>query len=771
MAQAAQQTMSFAIPSQPLPSAIDAFLRASGWQVGYSSSMANGLRSRAINGAYTPLAALNALLEGTGIKVNLTGPQTATLVYPTQVRSDASGAILLDTITVAGQGENPTQHVDGYLATVSATATKMDVPIIETPQSISVVTSDFIRDTKATAISEAIQYTPGVVTQSPAFSRMVDDVMIRGFNVANGNSGMLRDGMKYQSNVYDGGQEPYRLERVEILRGPSSILYGQLSPGGVINAISKRPTFEPLHEVNVEGGSYDMRQLSADLSGALAPGSNMAYRLTALVREADTSINSINDDRIYIAPALTWKNDSTSLTVLANYQRIDTKFAAPLPYSAVSNFGLPQNMFIGNANYDKYIADTYSAGYIFDHEFDNGIKFHNATRYYQSDVTWNYMQWGSLLANGTLVRRASERSEFSTGVTSDTNLEIKLQTGPVTHTMLVGFDYYYRTYDSDRYRGNLDYSFNVWAPNNLTALPTINYRTNYGSDASGSQYGIYFQDQMKIYEKFVVLLGGRYDWANSDTLSYQTNKTTLQDDSAFSGRAGLVYLFDNGLAPYVSVSQSFQPQVGADPVSGAAFVPSRGLQYEGGLRYEPPGTNLLLAGAVYDITQTNVLTTDANGNQYQIGEVHSRGFEFEAHAKYGRLDLVASYAYTDARITDSVDPDEIGQREALVPLNTVAVWAEYGLDDLGARGLKVGAGIRYLSDMNLPDTHQSVPGYYLVDAMLRYDLEALSPKLKGAVVSLNAKNLLGEEYITCVAADGCRYGTPRTVSGTLTYRW
>ncbi|GGF58303.1 ferric siderophore receptor [Azorhizobium oxalatiphilum] len=765
------QALSLSIPAQPLPNAIDAFIRATGWQVGYSSNLVEGLRSRPVSGSYAPLDALTAMLAGTGIRVNLTGPVTATLIAPTAVRNgEGAGGILLDTVTVTGT-QNPTAHVDGYLATSSATASKMAVPIIETPQSISVVTSDLIRDTNSTTITEAIQYTPGVIAQAPAFSRMVDDLTIRGFNVANGNTGMLRDGLKYQSNVYDGGQEPYGLERIEILRGPSSILYGQLSPGGVVNAVSKRPTFTPVNEVNLEIGSYDKRQLSADLSGPVAGSSNMAYRLTALVREADTSVDYVNDDRIYVAPAFTWKNEDTSLTILANYQRIDTKFAAPIPYSAVKDYGLPQKLFIGNANYDTYISDTYSAGYIFDHEFDNGIKLHNTMRYYQADVTWDYMQWGGLLGNGTLVRRASDREETSTGIAADTNLEMKFQTGPVAHTVLAGFDYYYRTYDSDRFRSGLDYTFNIRTPNNLTALPTINYGANFGSDSTGEQFGVYLQDQIKIYDKFVVLLGGRYDWSNSETLAYSTRRTTTQDDAAFSGRAGLVYLFDNGLAPYVSVSQSFAPQVGADAITGDAFKPTEGLGYEGGLRYEPPGSNILLSGAVYDITQSNVLTLDASGNQYQIGEVRSRGFEFEAHAKYGQLNLVASYAYTDARITDSIDPTEIGQREALVPYNAVGLWADYGLDDWGLRGMRVGAGVRYLSDMNMPDVGQTVPGYTLVDAMIRYDLESFNPNLKGAILAVNAKNLFGEEYLVCVASDGCRYGSPRTVSATLTYRW
>ena len=434
-APAAAQSMSFSIPAQSLANAIDAFIRVTGWQVGYSSALADGLFSKPVNGAHAPLEALRIMLAGTGIGVSATGPRTATLVAPPS-RSGAASDVLLDMIQV--QGEDPTRHVDGYLATVSATATGIATPIIETPQSVSVVTSDLIRDTGASTISEAVQYTPSVNAQSPAFSRTVDDLMIRGFNVANGNMGMLRDGMKYQSNVYDGGQEPYGLERIEILRGPSSILYGQLSPGGVVNAVSKRPTFEPFYEANAEYGSFNWAQISTDMGGQALGNPNMAYRFTTLFRQADTNIDHVNDDRIYIAPAFTWRNDSTSLTILANYQQIDSRFVAPMPYSALASGQVSRSLFIGNTNYDTFETETSSIGYLFEHEFDNGLRLRNATRYYQADVTWNYMQWGLLQANGNLIRRASDRQDTSTGVTSDTSLEWKFETGAIVHTALAG---------------------------------------------------------------------------------------------------------------------------------------------------------------------------------------------------------------------------------------------------------------------------------------------------------------------------------------------
>jgi iron complex outermembrane receptor protein len=223
-----------------------------------------------------------------------------------------------------------------------------DTPLIETPQSVTVVTADQISNQKATSVAETLSYTPGVTTQSGTFSRMVDDFTIRGFNVANGNTGTLRDGMKFQSNVYDGGQEPYGLERVEVLRGAASVLYGQLAPGGIVNGVSKRPTATDLRELNVEYGSNNRKQISGDFGGSLTDDGVLTYRLTGLFRDSDNWVDNTPDNKTYIAPALTWKPDeATSLTVLSSYQHIHTRFATPLLYSDVSAGNIPSDAFLG----------------------------------------------------------------------------------------------------------------------------------------------------------------------------------------------------------------------------------------------------------------------------------------------------------------------------------------------------------------------------------------------------------------------------------------
>lgn len=336
----ATDTRPFNIPSQPLNRALRDLADQSGVQLAYRTSVASGATSPAVSGTMSTKQALSRLLSGSNLNYSFTGASTVTILAnePAGGGVNTDGSIQLDPIVIEGQSESAWGPVDGYVATRASAGTKTDAPIIETPQSVTVVTKDLLTDQKAVSLADALVYTPGVNVQSQAFSRMVDDVMLRGFNLAGGSSGMLRDGMKLQSNVYDGGQEPYGLERVEVLRGASSVLYGQLAPGGIINGVSKRPTPEPLHEVNLEYGSYQKKQMSFDFSDALDAGDSLRYRLTGVVRDAENWVDDVPDDKIYIAPALTWQPDAaTSLTILSSYQHVNTRFATPLDHRDVSS--------------------------------------------------------------------------------------------------------------------------------------------------------------------------------------------------------------------------------------------------------------------------------------------------------------------------------------------------------------------------------------------------------------------------------------------------
>lgn len=688
------------------------------------------------------------------------------------------GAVQLSTINIdADAPENPTAPIAGKVALRNMSATKTNAAITETPQSLSVVTADEIRDRKSDTLADALSYTPGFTSQPSSFNRTSDRFRIRGFDVESATGGSLRDGLRLQNNSYEGVQEPYGLERVEVIRGAASVLYGQLSPGGFVNGVSKRPTETPLHELSLQYGNHDRKQVAADFSGPLGDSETLSYRLTMLARDSDTQQDYINDDKTYIAPALTWRpNEDTSLTLLSFYQKSDTRFSAPLPYQLVKGVGngpftIGRHDFIGEPDYDDMNGEMSAIGYEFEHSFDEHTRISNKLRYYEADVKWKYLQAQTSAAaintaatTGILRRQYSDRRERSRALASDTNVETRWNIGGVENTFLVGADSYDASYDSHNFRANTS-SINL-ADYNYGQPVVVNKdpSRDRGSQIDTLQTGIYLQDQIKFDDHWLLLLGGRHDWADQDQKGFATGQKLSQDNEATTWRAGLVYQADNGLAPYISYSESFFP-VAVSEAPGQTFDPTVGKQYEIGIRYQPKGSNILLSAAVYELTQENVLKFDLNGDASQIGEQRSRGLELEAKADVTpQLSVIASYAYTDARITKSTLQSEVGQRSEDTPYHQAALWADYNFALLGLPQLKIGSGARYKGTTQASGIDSQMPAYILVDAMASYQID------KNWDISLNANNVMNKKYTYCEFAV-CRYGDERELVTSVSFRW
>ncbi|WP_325951065.1 TonB-dependent siderophore receptor [Pseudomonas putida] len=690
-----------------------------------------------------------------------------------QENSDASNSLQLGAVNITAQ-EQQGDHVDGYVALENGSATKTRTPITETPQSISVVTSDEMRARQVDTIADALRYTPAVTSQPSSFNRTADRFRIRGFDVESATGGMLRDGMRLQLNSYDGVQEPYGLERVEVVRGAASVLYGQLTPGGLINAVSKRPTETPLHEINLETGNHDRKQLSADFGGRLGDSETLSYRLTMMTRDSDTQQDHINDDRTYIAPAITWRPDEdTSLTLLSFYQKSDTRFSAPLPYQMTKGIGngplfIGRHDFVGEPDYDDMNGEMWAAGYEFEHSFDEHTRIIHKARYYDADVKWNYLQITGVTGGGLLTRQYSDRRERSRNITTDTAIESKWQIGGMEHTFLAGFDGYDTSYDSHNFRSAAP-SINP-AIYNYGQPVIVDHRPNRdrGSQVDTLQKGIYLQDQIKFDDHWIMVLGGRHDWADQDIRGFATGARASQDNEATTYRAGLVYKADNGLAPYISYSESFFPIAIAEVATAGpqTFDPTEGKQYEMGIRYQPPGSNTLLSAAVYELKQKNALKQDGLGNFTQVGEQRSRGLELEAKTEINpQLNVIASYAYTDARITKSTVASEEGQRIADTPYHQAALWADYNFALLGLPKLTVGGGARYKGTTQAPGIDSNVDAYTLYDAMATYHID------DNWTVAVNANNLTNKHYVYCEATTSCRYGDERELVTSVSFRW
>ncbi|MGO2006984.1 TonB-dependent siderophore receptor [Vreelandella alkaliphila] len=712
----------------------------------------------------------------TAIAVAACSVPTAVLAQDAEQRtSSGSGSSTeLPTLQVTESRiyEEATGPVQGIAASRSATGTKTDTPIIETPQSISVVSSEEFRNYGAQNFTGALGYTAGITsTFAGAIDTTNDSLMVRGFPVYEN----YRDGSKFQANTFDGQQELYGLERLEVLRGASSVLYGVSSPGGVVNAVSKRPTNEPLREVNVQAGSYDRRQISADFSDALDEDGVWSYRLTMLHRDSNTFIDHVPDDRTYIAPAFKWQpNENTSLTLLSEYQRDQSVYFWGLPTNGTilpnPNGNIPRERFGGEPGFDEYDNERYSIGYLFEHDFSDRLRLNHSFRTFRADRDVDNIGLSQTPQSGDgrlYGRFAHDRRDASRALTSDTSLQYDWEAGATSNTTLVGLDYTRHRHETERYRRTVS-PLDLYNPVYGSELgePTPN---PYSQVNRNEQVGLYFQNQMKIANKWVVMLGGRQDWTDTESSRYFDPSQGLQQaDDAFTGRIGFVYLADNGLAPFASFSQSFEVATGTDR-NGNQFEPTQGEQYEVGIRYQPEGWDTLLTATAYELTQKNALATDPvdSSFQRQMGEVRSRGVELEAKTEIGlNTSLVAAYAYTDARITKSspVTPDKVGERTGQVPYNQFSLWGDYRLGNFGLPSLKLGAGVRYVGS-TLPNSFLDgeVSDFTLVDAMVSYET---GPWL----LSLNATNLTDETYIeSCTYA--CFYGEPRSIIGTASYQW
>lgn len=774
VAQDTFQARTFAIAPGPLAQALNQFSADAGVFVVSPGDLTRGKTSAGLAGRYGVEQGLEVLLRGTSLHA-VPRSQGTYVLEPLAQRGAGGGVVVLPQLSVTGQGEQPAGPVLGLAARRSSTATKTDTPIMETPQSISVVSAEQIRDQKAQSLQEALGYTAGLMPGIVAKSSMFEDTMsIRGFEANPQTGSYYRDGMRYMVNQYNGKQETYGLERIEVLKGPSSVLYGAAAPGGIVNTVSKRPSTEKIREINLDGGSFNRRQISADFSGPLDDDGIWSYRLTGLVRESKQFVDYSRDDRTYLAPALTWRPSAdTSLTLLAAYQRSKSVYPTAVPVTGSLRFNpngqLPRDRFLGEPNHNNFDLESTSASLLFEHAFSDTLKVRQSLRQYNADLNLRYvlLQGDADLATRRRVARSARGFDDKTSVlTSDTNIEKKFQTAGVAHTVLAGMDYTRSTYNSDRLRGTLapiDIYDPVYQTGDIVALPWQQRRNK------EHRLGFYLQDQMKIADKLVVLLAGRRDQTRADNQALHAPATNSNEkDSAFTGRAGVVYLADNGLAPYASFSQSFEPTAGRDR-NDTRFDPSRGQQIEVGVRYQPAGNDTMLTASVFDLTRKNVLSPDAVDPTFlvQTGEVRSKGAELEARTRLTRsVDVIAAYTYTDAQVTASNVPGEKGERFN-TPRHMASLWTDVNLASLGWAGWRSALGVRYVAARPNRPASGSLggPGYTLLDARLAYENGPWT-------YALNISNLTDKNYIPSICYNGvCDYGEPRRIIGTVSYRW
>ncbi|HKX42233.1 MAG TPA: TonB-dependent siderophore receptor, partial [Burkholderiaceae bacterium] len=651
----------------------------------------------------TPLYSYAAPLALTALATALPDAARAqTVLAPPPAASAASTpSATLAPVTVTGRNdrETATSPTAGYRAKSAATASKTDTPLRETPQSVTVVTRDQFVDQGATNLQDALNYAAGIRSDAYGLDSRTDSVRIRGGYPDEYLDGLRKNFEYYTSNART---EPFTLERIDVLRGPSAMLYGQGSTGGVVNMVSKRPQAEAQGEIGVQLGSWNRRQVQADLTGPLSPDGQWLYRLVAVARKADTQVDDVRDDRTVFAPSLTWRpNAATSWTFQALYQKDKTGSTSQFfPWSgtlsANPNGTLPTRRFVGEPGWDRYDTERSFVGWLFEHKFDERWTVRQNLRYTSTDVDYRTLygdsftlpgDWAGDPVNKRLFGRFADAAITKTQLlTADQHLQGTLEAGGIRHTLLAGLDYaHYRksgqsAFDAPVYLGGTVALIDAYAPvyGNFTP-PAF-------SDILGftqRQLGLYVQDQMKLGANWIVMLGLRHDRARNET-----EGADAQTSSATTKRAGLMYAFEAGWSPYLSYSESFTPVANQ---GNQRFEPLRGKQWELGVKYEPRDGELSFNAAAYDLREANQLTQTAEdiaNNRYsQLGETHALGVELELKTTLARsVDVIANYTYTNV--------DE--QIEA-VPQHQASVWGKWRFALAGRTGFALGAGVRHLS--------------------------------------------------------------------------
>lgn len=666
---------------------------------------------------------------------------------------------------------------EGLRASEAATASKSATPLQQTPRSVSVVTEAEMNTRDAWSVMEALAYTPGVYGggyESGALTR--EYPLVRGFLAY-----QYLDGLKLHDSNW--AEERFGLERVELLRGPSSSLYGQGSPGGLINMRTKRPTAETVREVGVRVGSHGLRQGQVDLGGALNADASWQYRLTAMVRESDGEIDYTENDRRYFAAAVAWKpSAATRLTLMASHQddpSLTVHQALPRVGTIVPRANgqtISPSLFLGEPGRHDSSKEAWRVGYEFSHRFNNVWSIEQNAGYKKVDIHVDEVQARGIASGATgWVRQLFAADYRIVTKQIDTRLVGRFQAAGLSHRLMVG-------YDASRvpnYQGSgtgraSNYVLDLYNPvygQPLAANPITSLR-----EQRLRQTAIYLQDQIQ-WGRLSVLAGLRRDNARLDQKTAVFNPLTgattnppyaLKRDMATTGQFGLSYDLGGGWSPYVNYAESFAPVSGSS-AAGRPFDPQSGKQIEAGVKWAPAGRPLVATASVYEIKQRNVLTADvANpGFATQTGEVRSRGGEIEVKAGLSRgLDVMLAYAFTDAVVTSTNTAGGVGKHPMGIPEQTAAAWVSYRLGAGALQGLTLLGGVRHVG-ASAGDTLNTfeVPSATLVDLGVRWSLVNLSPSLRGWESSLMVRNLTDKRYVAnCDSTTSCYYGVGRRVA-------
>ncbi|MGW8201790.1 TonB-dependent siderophore receptor [Sphingomonas bisphenolicum] len=694
----------------------------------------------------------------------------------------AAGMALCHTVAHAADGAavaEADQMQDSIIVTAATTGSKTDTALVELPQPIKVITSEQYLSQGAISISDTVKYAAGVLANPYGRDTRVDGFNVRGLDALQFRDGM-RDIFSYYASVTS---DPYNFSRVEILRGPASVLFGQGSIGGLVNLVSKTPEFRTGGELNLVYGSYDRKEVLGDVNVALAD--NLAVRFVGRARDADTYVDHVPDDRVMFAPSIRWQpTPDTDIVLTGLYQEDDSGSTSQfLPIvgtfrpNTVAGEQLGRYTFVGKAGWDRYAGRSLQGGGSITHRFSDAIKLSLKARYIDSDLAYNthyadsysnpqdpFSVYGT---DGRTIGLTASASDARMNVFStDNNLQVNFNTGAnIEHKLLVG----------------IDYSWNKVAKRTVYGSEIVDlYDIDYGAlqtyDATGpfaaetqKQLGVYVQDQIRFYDRVSVVLGARRDHVTG---------SSGQKDNATTFRAGIIGEIGAGISPFFSYTESFLPVAGRIQLPGGipsdAYRPQTGTQYEAGVKWQPAAGTLVTA-TMFKIKERNRVLYGANDSTTQSGVLSTKGFEIEAsHTLPGNFELLANYGYSKLKSETNTSLD-------YMPRHTASVWSTKTFGLSGEAQLRLGGGVVYSGksvSTGLVDPYgfnAAIPvgALYTIVTPSRTTVDALAEiNWNSWRFALNATNLLNNHYYaSCLARGDCFVGAPRNVMGTVGFRF
>jgi iron complex outermembrane receptor protein len=756
-------TARYAMAAQPLASALAQFARQNRLQLSFDAALAQGKTAPAVNGELNGQEVLGRLLRDAAIDWSIT-PEGTLLLYP----RPQNGSLNLAPSTISSSAfyERADGPVQGYRATRTATGTKTDTALRDVAQSIQVVPRQVLEDQAVNNLGDALSNVSSV-QRSNSFGGVSEAFVIRGFKATTyAVDGMLINPLVARPETL---RDLANVERVEVLKGPASVLYGRGNPGGLINLVTRQPSFTPEAQVKVQAGTYDFYRLEANASGPLDEAKTLAGSMTVASQTSRGFRDTYRDsNRTYVAPTLRWEpSEGTRVDAGIDYIDQTNPFDRGLrPVNGKVN--LPADRYLGES-WSKDSTDKVSVWYRAEHDLNDWLTLRQMTRWDESHKQRLVSDLRSVGSDGrTLVRRANDGDERIRTLDMQFEAIARFTTGGLGHTFLTGFEYIDGMRNNETDQATLA-SIDIYNP--VYGAQPGRFAFNERSRFDLESYSFYLQDQIDLSDQWKLILGARYDDTRQNIVrtdaSFNTTHTNM-DPSKVSPRVGLVYQPTDWLALYASYSTSFSPQSDFQR-DGTTLDPEEGKQYEVGAKFDLIPDRLSATVSVFEITRQNVSAADPTDSNYRVqtGEQRVRGAELDVTGTpLPGWQIIGNVSALNAEVTKDT-AIEVGNRLEGVPIMSGSLWSSYQLQDGPLRGLGFGAGITAVGERQ-GDINNSfdVSGYARVDASVFYDV---NDKTR---VSLNGRNLTDRKYIETVAStDGIYAGNPAEVIATLSVKF